>query len=457
VKRSVLVASIWLGAVASRAFAAEVSINGDARQTLDASNNYFLTNSPTGYAGKPMSAFDLTFLAATPTARYRLDTNYSYYTYWGPGAEQQLLKYGTPAGAKFSTEFFGARDKFNFVASWQRADVATTALEQTGVAVGRGTIDTYKVGGGVTHTISRTDSISWSSNVSTVSYSDPTQTPYIDFATNTAWSHRLDATTNLVNSVSLDWFSEDNVFKNQRLLWNATSALQSQLTRRLSLNASISAIFVNAYEKGAVQSVNPLGAFQVQAGTASGLLGNAALTYKFSPTTVASLTATHTVVPTIFGQLQETDSAGLVISHTVNQYSGITALTQFSKSSANGTSSEFFTASVNYEYKLAREWRTNLTYTYRQRDDTTGVATSSTVLLGLRRDFNLYGKPPGAPANAIPAAQLANDALVRGGLVLPTLNPEQPLNLRPGAEPPPTTPEEEGQPTANPDEAAPQD
>jgi hypothetical protein len=48
---------------------------------------------------------------------------------------------------------------------------------------------------------------------------------------------------------------------------------------------------------------------------------------------------------------------------------------------------------VNYSYRLAREWRSNLSYTYRERNDSSGIARSSTVLFSLARDFTLLGNP----------------------------------------------------------------
>ena len=47
-KRSVYVASLCLGVYASGAFAADVSIKGNLNETLTGSDNYFLSNTPSG-------------------------------------------------------------------------------------------------------------------------------------------------------------------------------------------------------------------------------------------------------------------------------------------------------------------------------------------------------------------------------------------------------------------------
>jgi len=48
---------------------------------------------------------------------------------------------------------------------------------------------------------------------------------------------------------------------------------------------------------------------------------------------------------------------------------------------------------VNYNYRLTREWNTNLSYTYHQRNDNSGTARSSTIVFTLSRDLNIFGNP----------------------------------------------------------------
>ena len=79
---------------------------------------------------------------------------------------------------------------------------------------------------------------------------------------------------------------------------------------------------------------------------------------------------------------------------------------------------DFFSAQIAYSYWLARDWRTRLSYTYRQRHDDTGTATSNTVLLSLNYDFNLLGNPTALdPVDAERAALRQQRAV---GEVFPT-------------------------------------
>jgi hypothetical protein len=394
--------SLCLGVVASGAFAADVSIKGNVSETVDASNNYFLINTPSGSTVRSLTAGTLDILAQTPTTRYLLDSHYSYYKYFGPGAADQTPTWGTPASATFSIDHTTELAKYNIAASWTRVDTATTNLAQSGVASGHGSTNTFSASGGVTRDLGRIDSVSWTANASTVSSTDPTQSPYVDVTTMASWNHNLSQTTSLTNSVSFDWFSEDNTAESQRLLWKMTTGLQSKLSSRLTFTGHVGFAFVNSYQNGGAQPIIPFGSFQPQVGTGNGWLGDIALNYDLLKTTTVSLTAAHAITPLLTGQLQLSDTVGLTLNHKINSASNLTFSTQFSYLPATSGSSftsnqsspsEFFTASVAYGYQLTREWRTNLSYAYRQRNDDTGLARSSTVTFVLSRDLTILGNP----------------------------------------------------------------
>ena len=416
----VVMTSVGAGILASSAFAADVSIKGGATEALEASNNYFLINTPSGPTIKSLTAGTLDILARTPTTNFLLDTNYSYYKYSGPGAADTSLQWGTPASATFSVDHTEQLTKYNAAASWSRSDAATTNLAQTGNAVGRGSIETAAINGGITHDLGRNDVLTWTAQLSKVTFTDPTQFPYIDVVSTAAWQHTVSPTTTINNSVSFDWFSEDNPAQSQRLFWRIMTGIDSKLTPRLSFVGHVGVGLVNSYQTGGqstsalnVNNINPpeLGIvtstvgvvpFQPQVGTATSILADLALSYQLLKTTSLSLTAAQAVVPTSFGQLQKSDSIGIALAHNINQLSRLSFSAGFSfipatqgNSIFTGQtgSSEFFSASVGYSYQLAREWRSNLSYTYRERNDSSGIARSSTVLFSLARDFTLLGNP----------------------------------------------------------------
>ena len=166
--------SLGASILASSAFAADVSIKGNASEGLEASPNYFLTSSPAGATIKSLTAGTLAILAQTPTTNYLVDTNYSYYKYFGPGAADQSPNWGTPANARFSIDHTEQTTKYNAAVSWSRADAATTNLAQTGVAAGRGSINLYSAIGGITHDFNRNDLVTWTTQATKTTFTDPT-------------------------------------------------------------------------------------------------------------------------------------------------------------------------------------------------------------------------------------------------------------------------------------------
>jgi hypothetical protein len=400
-----------LGILASgSAIAADVAIKANATEILEASDNYFLVNSPSGATVKSLTAGTLDVLARTPTTNYLLDSYYSYYKYFGPGSADTSLTFGTPAHARFSIDHTDQLTKYNAAASWTREDVATTQLAETGrTSASRGSITTYAVDGGLTHDLSRIDSLTWTGRAAQVTYSnDPTALPYDDVISTLAWKHSLSPTTILTNFMSFDWFLADNAQQTQRLFWKFLTGVDSKLSPRLTFVGNVGWAFVNAYQNGIAPSTTPF-AFQPQVGTANSILADIALTYRLLKTTNLSLIAAQAVAPLTTGQLQKSDSIALILSHDINHFSNLSFAVRFihipavSGSSAftgqTGTS-DFWSASVNYRYQLTREWWTNLSYTYRERDDETGTAKSNTVLFTLSRDFTLLGNP-----NAINVAE----------------------------------------------------
>jgi hypothetical protein len=410
VKKSVFVISLCLGIFASRAFAAEVSISGNINQHYDASDNYFLVQSPTGYTVKSTTNATLNFLAQTPTTSYLLNTYASYFKYLGPGADDAGSQTsGTPTSTTFSINHIAtALTAFNFNASWNRADVATTNLAQTGVATGSGSTNIYTVGGGVTHDLSRIDTINWTVNATTTSFTDPSSTPYNDFTSAISWNHTISPTTNWVNSVSFDWFDQDDPAKSQRLFWRLTTGARSQISPLLTVNGNIGLVAVNSYQKNPGQSTTPVipsssAPFQPIVGAGTGWVADVGLTYKLLKTTTVSFNASNSISPTLGGALQQSNSFGMALNHQINQLSNLAFTSQFSITngssqaaqfaSVTGGSSEFFSASVIYSYRLTRDWSTNLSYSYLQRNDSTGTVNANMFFFSLAYDFTLMGNP----------------------------------------------------------------
>jgi hypothetical protein len=396
VKKSVIVTILCLGVFASDAYAADVAVKGSLSETFDGSNNYFLSNAPSGTTFRSLSAVNVDAIAQTPDTRMLLNTNFSYYKYFGAGAADTSPTSGTPAATRFQFDHTTELNRYNFAASWQRADVATTQLTESGIVTGHGFFDTFRMGGGITRDISREDSISWSAGGTRTTFTNSTQAPYTDFTTMGAWNHSFSPRTTLTTSVAFDWFSQDDQAKSERVFWQIVTGLRSQLSSRLSFNVAVGATYANSYQRAAVPPAIPPPTVPLQSGVASGMLANVGVTYKLLKNTTVSFSAAESLVPTTLGPLQKITTAGATLSYGINRVSNLSFSTQFARVSEDafvGGNSDFFSAQVNYGYRLAKEWRTNLSYTYRHRTDVTGSANSSAILVGLVYDFTLLGNP----------------------------------------------------------------
>jgi len=392
------------GLLTSSARAIDLSIKGNLSESVSASDNYFLVKKPSGVTAESLTAGTLDFLARTPTTNFLLDTNYSYYKYFGPGAADTSLTWGTPAHVGFNVDHTQQLARYFSGVSWTRSDITQTSLAQTGVSSGRGSLNIYSANGGVTYDLSRIDAVTWNALASKTSYTDPTQFPFIDVSSTVRWDHTLSSTTTLHGLVLFDWFSEDDPAKSQRLFWRAMAGFNSTISPRLTLTGNVGWVFGNSYQTDPMAaSLSPVsvGAFIPQVGAANGFVWDVALSYRLLKTTTASLTASEAVVPLFNGQLQKTEQIGVTLQHAINRLSNLALSAQFTLIPATSGStviggqtseSEFFSASINYSYQLAREWQSSLTYTYSQRNDTTGVTRSNTVLFTLSRDFTLLGR-----------------------------------------------------------------
>jgi len=441
VKTSVFIATLCAGALATGADAADFVIKGIVNETLEASDNYFLVPKPSGTTGKTNTAAAFDFLALTPTTSYLLNTNYSYYKYFGPGAaDAGGLTWGTPASATFRIEHLTELEKYNLAATWSRTDAAVTQLAQSGQATARGSINTYDVNGSVTHDLGRLDTITWTADWNTVSYSDPNSTPYQDMSSTIFWVHTFSPTTTFNASVNADFFNQDDTANSQRLMWRLNAGVQSQLTPRLSATGNFGWIFANAWQNGnaaasastttttTVVPINPfipstsfIPPFTPLVGSGNGWVANGSLSYRLLKNTTVSLTAVRAVVPLFTGQLQLTESLAFSLGHQINSRSSLGLFAAYSEAATPGqigqstaAVSDFFSAGVNYAYQLNREWRTNLSYTFR---DSITVAKSNTFLFSLTKDLNILGNPN--PINQASAERARQRTQQTAGYVFP--------------------------------------
>lgn len=440
-KRSAIAIAGCLAVFASSAWAYDFSAKGRLTETVDGSDNYFLSNSSPGATFKSLSSLYLDFLAQTPTTQYLINGGTSYFKYFGPGASTVTPDWGHPANASFAMNHTTQLTRYNFVGSWSRVDTQSTSIAQTGFATGTGTTDTYSVGGGFVHDLGRIDTISWQNSANTASSSTANFTPYKSVNSALVWNHTLTPLTSINTLVSFDYFNQDNPQNTQRLLWRFVTGFQSRLTRRLSVNGHVGLVFANTYQNGLAgqpaTSVTPVvdstgvliptvGAFTPLAlGAGHGPTWDVGLNYDLLKTTSISLNAAQSVIPTFTGQLQKSETVGFSLFHQINQVSNLSLFAQFAKTTSGTavfntvttSNSDFWTASIRYNYRLTRDLNAAMSYSFNLREDNTGTAKANIVMVSLSYDFNLFGNP--TPLNIAERERARQRAQQTVGYVFP--------------------------------------
>jgi opacity protein-like surface antigen len=382
---------VLLGAFASGALAADYSVKGHIGQFLSGSDNYFLVNKPLGSTFQTLTSANLDYIARTPDTRVLLDGHFSYFDYFGSGASQTSPESGTPADAIFRVDHTTELDKYNFAATWHHADVATTQLVESGLVTANGFLDSYRIDGGVEHELSRTDSIGITANATDVTFTNSTEVPYVDVGTRIFWKHLIDPTTILTTSASFNWYDGNDAGNSQRLFWQIVATLEKQVSRRLTFFGAIGGALANTYQNNPTVATSA----QFQPGATSSWLANIGITYQLLKNTRILLTAGEALVPTTYGPIQQIASVGLVLNYDINPLSSLSFSTHFAHNDFNNglSTQDLFSVGAGYRYRLSRDWSTNLSYSYRQRNNGPGVADSNTVWFGINYDFTLVGNP----------------------------------------------------------------
>jgi hypothetical protein len=380
-----------VGFAATAAYAADLSITGNLSQTLTGSDNFFLNNKPSGPTYESITALRLNFLARTPVTDYHFDTHFSYYSYFGEGASDTTQQNGTPMGGHFYVDHRSdPLTRWNFGASWERVDVASTQLAESGLATGRGYSDTYTAHGSVTRDLTKLDTVTLSAVASTASFSasGSGQTPYDDYNTTLQWTHRISPLLSWNNSVYFDFFANDDAFGSQRVVGRANSGLEATLSPRLRAHASFGWIFGNSYVTTGVVAA-PVTSSLFSYGAGNSPLWDVGLNYQFTKTLSGALSFNQAVTPTLTGQLQKSTAVQGGLSQQINSYSTVSLTSQYSHLIGGLTSgaSDVFTAGLGYTYNFTRQLRGTASYTFTTRQDETGNARANIFLLSLSKDF----------------------------------------------------------------------
>ncbi|MCP4618184.1 MAG: hypothetical protein GY844_17335 [Bradyrhizobium sp.] len=383
--------------MAARSLAADWSAKTSLSETVEANNNFFLTTAPKGNLYASTSAVFAELAARTPTWRYFVNGDFAYIRYLGPGAADTSLTTLTQNGLSLNAEYPGRQlgDKLSFVTSWRRQDTAAAQLNDIGIATTQGEMSTILAGGSFTKQLSAIDTLAFGATGSMVEFTGGNAQPYRNLTTGPTWTRSMNSITDWVSLGEFSWTVREDASRSETKFIRALSGFRLRPSSRLRVSASIGFGIVSGTGASGVANTfgSPVAGFGTvqpgNEGTVAGWLADAQVTYKLLNDVELSANASRSITPGVLGFLSLRTSYGLGVSHTINASSSISLRGEMTRSSDFGASSDYWTASAAYEKRLTREWRTNLSYVYRQRTSDVQSVSSNAVIVVLARDVVL--------------------------------------------------------------------
>jgi hypothetical protein len=301
----------------------------------------------------------------------------------------------TQNGLNFGFEQSGkAGDKLGLSTSWRRQDLATAQLADIGTVTARGEINTYAVSGNVARQLSPSDELALSAIGTSVSFNSSNVAPYSNLTTSAVWKRQLGPSTNISTSAEFNWTVREDQTHSDTKFWRFMTGVQTRPTSRLTLNGAVGVGVVNASEGafsvgGAIPQL-PLD----QTGASASMLADLQAAYKLGRTTQLSVNTSRGITPGVLGDLSQRTSFGMGLTQDINALSSVSVSAQFIQFTAPGgqggsQAADFWTADVTYLRRITREWRSQLSYTYRQRNDGLHAVNSNAFVLRVARDMTL--------------------------------------------------------------------
>lgn len=383
--------------VASLSIAADWSAKTSLSETVEASDNFFLNTAPKGNLYSSVSALFFEAAARTPTSRYFINGDFAYIHYTGPGAADTPLTNITQNGVSLNAEYFGHTpgDKLNLTTSWRRQDITAAQLNDIGVATTAGEMSTILGSASYTKQVDAINSLVFGATASSVNFTGGGAQPYRNLTVGPTWTHLLNPNFDLVSLADLSWTVRDDASNSETKLTRLMTGFRLRPIPGLRITASAGAGIVSSTGDNAAANVfgtstSGFGTSQPgNSGAVVGWLADALVAYKLWSNTDLTLTASRSVSPGVLGDLSLRMNYAVLLSHAVNATSSVSLRGELTQTTTFGTSFDFWTASASYERRLTREWRSNVSYTYRKRISDTQTVSSNAVTFVLARDVTL--------------------------------------------------------------------
>ena len=313
--------------------------------------------------------------AKAKTYSITLDTDFSYQEYGGPGETRGLDGFKPAVSLKFIKKT--KLTDYTLAASFVRQDATTSEFDESGLTNIDGDRLTYSANASVNHQVNRSNNLIFSTNVTTVDFTEttPSLTPYFDANARLAWKHMMTRRTDATVSGSLGYYNADNLEDTESWIFRSNVDVAHRWTKRLTVTGGLGANFVRTSRTTGSEDN-------------SGFSGNVGLNYRRKQTTIR-LNLSHSLDPSSTGELENRTSASIGFIRKITRRSTFAVDASFGMQrsfDSSDNSRETLSISPLYTYMPARNWQTSLGYTYRYSHDTES-AQSHKVFMSVSRSF----------------------------------------------------------------------
>ena len=357
------------GLAASPAEAADWSLRGHATESLFLSDNLNL-----GAFNRDAGAITTTSLGLDLAARGKtFDFKLS------PGltirrelfaASSSRWEYFPSIGASYTKR--SKRTTFDLNASLAQATVSSSDLIDDIITQSRGSKFTYSFGEKVSTKVTKRDTLSWSNNLSFVSYENKSSSlvPFSNFSSDFGWEHRLSEIVTGNAGVSVSYYVPESTTARNRLTIRPNGSIAAQLTERLSTTSKAGIFILD--EAGSRPSADILFSFDAA--------------YKLK-TTGYSFGFGRDIFPGQEGNLLDRYSVKAGVNHQVNDLVSWGASTSYSlQNSGNSKWSRAFVFSPSLNYRFTRDWVSALNYQFAYTKSGSSPVYSNAVTFSITYD-----------------------------------------------------------------------
>jgi hypothetical protein len=366
----VVPALVFLSFAIAPAFAGDLSLKFGSFETIKLTDNLELSESNRDAALTTSTGFSLDMLNLGKTYKMEFTPGLSIQrTFFDE--DPSGWKYYPSAGLAFSKST--KLTTYDLTASVSQSQATTNDLVEDIVTTNKGDRLDYSVGASISHKLNNSDFVSWSNfgRVTDYTLTSPSLVPYREFTSEARWHHQLSEliATDLVGSAN--YYDPD--FGSGRRLYRSSLGVNARLTKRLTIDGTVGAIFLETDDSGL---------------TVDALLSMAA-TYALKDT-ILNASISRSISPGINGNLLDSYSARLGATHQVNDLTSVGISTGYTLQSSNGGSkSSAFSISPSLKYQLAPDWSSVVAYQFTHTNGKITSAYSNAVTLSLSYNTTL--------------------------------------------------------------------